>query len=58
MTKIEQMKTRSELLRVQAAMAELEYVVEQRLEEIQRIQGDIQKQKQTELILTQKLKGV
>ena len=57
MTKIELMKMKSELLRVQAAKAEMEYVVEQRYEEIKRIQDNIKNQEDAEKDLLQKLEG-
>lgn len=51
------MKMKSELLRVQAAKAEMEYVVEQRYEEIKRIQDNIKNQEDAEKDLLQKLEG-
>lgn len=55
MTKVELKKLKAELLRVQAARAEMEYVVEQRLEEIGRLQENMKKQDETEKMLLDKL---
>ncbi len=53
---IEIKKTKAELLRVQAAKAEMEYIIEQRMDEIRRLQDNIKKQEETELKLIQKMK--
>lgn len=50
-------KDRSELLRVQAAKAEMEYIIEQRLEEIKRLQEAIKLQEETELKIIERMKG-
>jgi hypothetical protein len=55
MTHIEQLKIKSELLRVQSAKAELEYIREQRHEEIKRIEENILKQEETEKSLLERL---
>ena len=57
MTALEEKKTKSELLRVQAAKAEMEYIVAQRQDEIQRLQDNIDKQSEQEQKLLDKLKG-
>lgn len=54
---MEQMKVKSELLRVQAAKAEMEYIIEQRMDEISRIHENIKKQEETEVTLLAKLQG-
>lgn len=54
---LEQKKNKSELLRVQAAKAEMEYIIEQRLEEVKRLQDAIKLQEETELKLIEKMKG-
>lgn len=48
MTEVDLKKHKAELLRVQAATAEMEYVIAQRQEEIQRLEYNIQIQKETE----------
>lgn len=55
---LEQKKLKAELLRVQSAKAEMEYVIAQRLEEIQRLEDNIKKQESTEQILTEKIRGL
>ncbi len=55
MTELEKKKTKAELLRVQAAKAEMEYVIAQRMEEIERITDSINKQNEAEAKLTAKL---
>lgn len=54
---LEQRKLKSELLRVQAAKAEMEYIIEQRLDEVKRLQEAIRLQEETELKLIEKMKG-
>ena len=55
--KIEQKKLKAELLRVQASKAEMEYIIEQKMEEITRLQENIKKQEETETVLLEKMKG-
>lgn len=55
---IENKKFKAELLRVQAAKAEMEYTIEQRMEEIQRIQDAIALQEQTEQAILEKIKAL
>lgn len=50
-------KYKAELLRVQAAKAEMEYIVAQRMEEIQRLEDNIKKQEATEIVLIEKMKS-
>ena len=52
---LEKKKLKAELLRVQAAKAEMEYIVAQRTDEIERIQLNIQKQEETEKTLLAKM---
>lgn len=49
-------KYKAELLRVQAAKAEMEYIIAQRQEEIQRLEDNIKKQEEAEVTLLQKMK--
>lgn len=55
MTDLETKKVKAELLRVQAAKAEMEYVIAQRLDEIERLKLGIEKQEETERTLLEKL---
>jgi hypothetical protein len=55
---VEKKKLIAELLRVQAAKAELDYLIEQKLEEIQRLKDAIEKQTQSEMVLSEKLKAL
>jgi hypothetical protein len=57
MTELEKKKCRSELLRVQAAKAEMEYLIAQKMEEIDRIQANITKQEEAEILLNERMKG-
>lgn len=57
MSDIEIKKTKAELLRVQAARAEMEYIIAQRMEEIERLELNIKKQIETEESLKSKLEG-
>jgi hypothetical protein len=57
MTKLEGMKLKAELLGVQKAKADMEYVVEQRLMEIERLRENILNQEKAEELLNQKLSG-
>lgn len=54
---LEERKNRSELLRVQAAKAEMEYIIEQRYEEIRRLQEAIKLQEETENKIIERMKG-
>lgn len=53
---LENKKNKSELLRVQAAKAEMEYIIEQRLDEVKRLQEAIKLQEATELKIIEKMK--
>lgn len=55
MSDMEIKKTKAELLRVQAAKAEMEYIIAQRLDEIERLQTNIKKQEEAEATLVAKL---
>lgn len=55
MSDIEIKKFKAELLRVQAAKAEMEYIIAQRMEEIERLESNIKKQEDTEKVLKGKL---
>lgn len=55
MSDLEIKKTKAELLRVQAAKAEMEYIVAQRMDEINRLETNIKKQEEAELALIAKL---
>lgn len=50
-------KTKAELLRVQSAKAEMEYIIAQRQEEIERLEIGIKKQEEAEKALLEKLGG-
>jgi len=52
---LEQKKIKAELLRVQAAKAEMEYIIAQRMEEIGRLEDNIKKQNEAEALLKEKL---
>lgn len=52
---LENKKIKAEMLRIQAAKAELEYLVEQKLEEIKRLEDAIKKQDLAELALQDKI---
>lgn len=52
---LEKKKLTAELLRVRAAKAEMDYIIEQRMEEIGRLKAAIDKQEETEKTLTLKL---
>ncbi len=52
---LEVMKTRAELMRVQAAKCELEYRIASLEDEINRVRDHILKQSETELVLKAKL---
>jgi hypothetical protein len=56
MTEIEKKKYKAELLRVQAARAEMEYIIAQRMDEITRIEDNITKQTEAETRLLEKMK--
>lgn len=53
---LELKKLKSELLRVQAAKAEMEYIIAQRLEEIERLEANIKLQGETEQKILMKMK--
>lgn len=55
MTSLEEKKVKAELFRVQAAKAEMEYIVAQRLEEIERLEMNIKLQEEKEAELKAKL---
>jgi multidrug resistance efflux pump len=55
MLDIDKKKFKAELLRVQAAKAEMEYIIAQRMEEVERLQLNIQKQEESEKKLLEKL---
>lgn len=55
---IEFKKVRAELLRVQAAKAEMEYIICQKMEEVTRLEETIKKQEETEALLQEKMKGL
>jgi hypothetical protein len=56
-SKLEEKKLKAELLRVQAAKAEMEYIIAQRMDEIARLQDNIAKQEEAEQLLIVKIKG-
>lgn len=56
MDEMEKKKTKMELLRVQAAKAEMEYIIAQRMDEVKRLEDGIKKQEETEAKLLEKLK--
>lgn len=53
---LETRKIKAELLRVQAAKAEMEYIIAQRMDEIKRLEDAIKKQEETEQKLIEKMK--
>lgn len=53
---LEKFKLKAELLRVQAAKAEMEYIIAQRNDEIKRLLDNIKNQELTETKLLDKLK--
>jgi hypothetical protein len=55
---LEKKKTQVELMRVQTARMELEYKIEERKEEIRRMEEHIKIQNEKEAELTEKLKGM
>lgn len=58
MTELERKKIKAELLRVQAAKAEMEFIVAQRQEEIARLNSNIKIQEDTETKLLEKLNAI
>lgn len=54
---LEKMKLKAELMRVQAAKAEMEYIIAQREDEISRLKESVKKQEDTEVLLIQKMEG-
>lgn len=57
MSDLEIKKIKAELLRVQSAKAEMEYIIAQRMEEVQRLEMNIKKQEEAEMALLLKLEG-
>jgi hypothetical protein len=55
MSELEKMKYKAELLRVQAAKAELEFLIAQKMEEVGRLKDAIKKQEEAEENLKNKL---
>jgi hypothetical protein len=55
---LEHKKLKAELLRVQAAKAEMEYIMEQKMEEIKRLEESVKKQELAEIDLQNKLKAL
>ncbi len=53
---LEQYRLKAELLRVQAARAEMQYIIAQRMEEIRRLEDNITKQDGAEKTLLEKMK--
>ena len=56
MSVVESKKMKAEILRVSAAKAEMEYLIEQKREEIARLEDAIKKQEATEIALQEKMK--
>jgi hypothetical protein len=54
---VEGMRLKAELLRVQTAKAEMEYVIAQRLEEVERLKDNILNQEKAETELKVKLEA-
>ena len=52
---LERKKLRSELMRVAAAKAEMDYLIEQKLEEIQRLRDNMAKQDAAEKTIQEKI---
>jgi hypothetical protein len=52
---LEKKKYKAELLRVQAAKAEMEYIIAQRLDEVQRLEDNVKKQEEAEKLLQEKI---
>lgn len=55
---LEKKKLKAELLRVQAAKAEMEYIMEQKMDEIKRLEEAVKKQDAAESSLQQKLSAL
>jgi len=53
---LEHKRLKSELLRVGAAKAEMDYIIEQKRDEIKRLEEAMAKQDATEIILLEKIK--
>lgn len=51
---LEKKKVRAELLRVQAAKAEMEYIIEQKMDELKRLEEAVKKQELAESSLQEK----
>lgn len=56
MSEMEMKRLKAELLRVQAARAEMEYIIAQKMEEVLRLQDAMKKQDEAEVKLLEKLK--
>ena len=54
-TPLEVKKLKAELLRVQAAKAEMEYVIAQRMDEVQRLEENVKKQEEAEKLLRERI---
>lgn len=55
---LEKKKVKAELLRVQAAKAEMEYIMEQKMDEIRRLEEAVKKQELAESSLQEKLNSL
>jgi hypothetical protein len=55
---LEHKKLKAELLRIQAAKAEMEYVMEQKMEEVRRLEEAVKKQDLAEATLHEKIKAL
>lgn len=55
---LERKKIKSELLRVSAAKAEMDYLIEQKLDEIKRLKDAMAKQEEAEALLITKLNAL
>lgn len=54
---LEDKRLKAELLRVQAARAEMEYIIAQRMDEIGRLEMNIRKQDEAEKLILEKLEN-
>jgi hypothetical protein len=52
---LEKKKLKAELLRVQAARAEMEYIMEQKMDEIKRLEEAVKKQDATEASIIERM---
>lgn len=55
MNELERLKLKAELMRVQAARAEMFYIIAQRMDEVKRLEDSVRKQDESELSLKEKL---